>query len=46
MSDRHSVGITNDDPSADKSEIVEGYTGVSEVSCVSKGKTFFVRCVL
>jgi hypothetical protein len=38
--DRDSFSVINDVPSADKSETVEGYTGVREVSCVRRGKTF------
>jgi hypothetical protein len=44
--DCDSFSIINDGPSADKSEIVECYTGVCEVSCVHRGKTFLVCCVL
>jgi hypothetical protein len=43
--DCDSFSKINDGPSADKSEIVEGYTGVREVSSVRRGKTFVVCCV-
>jgi hypothetical protein len=46
MSDRDSVGIITDDPSADKSEIVAGYTAVSEVSFLWVSVCARVRCVL
>jgi hypothetical protein len=40
--DCDSFSIINDGPNADKSEIVEGYTGVREVSCVHRIKMFLV----
>jgi hypothetical protein len=44
--DCDSFSIIKDGPSADKSEIVEGYTGVREVSSVHRSMSFLVCCVL
>jgi hypothetical protein len=38
--DCNSFSIINDDISDDKSKVVQGYTGVTEVSCVGRGKNF------